>query len=551
VKTRVFILLFLLALSFPRGSRSLSASLAGNADVTTSTVAGDFCPPLAGPTGRVVSISNVAELVSAVNGALVGDTVSIADGVYDLDGAYLRIDTPNVTLRSASGNREAVVLDGNYTTTEIVQVVASNVTIADLTLREAYNHPIHVMSSGTADTVGTLVYNVHIVDPGEQAIKINPYTAESALYFPDEGEIACSHIELTDAGRPHIRNNCYTGGIDGHQARDWVIRDNVIEGFWCPTGLSEHGVHMWVSCRDTLVERNVFRDNARGIGLGMLESASNKRAYSDNPCPGAGGGYVDHYGGVIRNNLVFASDGGLFSSQYGFDCGICLWQACGARVLHNTVVSTQAPFSSIEWRFGNTDVDLVNNLVSHNLRDRGGSATLEGNVTGASLALFVDGEGGDLHLASTAAAAIDQVIAPLDAPDDIDGDSRPVGPTSDVGADEFRPPPPAAVTDLRVTNAVTSSGVLTAVLAWSAPTGAITTTLRYSGTLIAESGWDSATLLTDTLPGDTEIYTAVVPYVDEPVYFALRTRGVGGQSDLSNNAFEPSIDVCLPLVLRD
>jgi len=548
MKTRVFLLLFALTLSLPTGSHSLSASLVGDGTGKNSAVADDLCPPLAGPTGRVVPVSSVAGLVSAVNNAQAGDTISIADGVYNLDGAYLRVDTPNVTLRSASGNREAVVLDGNYATTEIVQIVASNITIADVTLREAYYHPIHVMSTSSADTVGTLIYNVHIVDPGEQAIKINPYTGDNALYFPDNGEIACSHIELTDVGRSHIRNDCYTGGVDAHQARDWVIRDNVIEGFWCPEGLSEHGVHMWVSCRDTQVERNVLRDNARGIGFGMSESASNKRVYLDNPCPGAGGGYVDHYGGVIRNNFVFASDGGLFSSDYGFDCGVCLWQACGARVLHNTVASTQMPFSSIEWRFDHTDVDLV----SHNLRDRSGSATLEGNVTDAPLTLFVDGAGGDLHLASTATAAIDLVAAPPDVPGDIDGDWRPIGPAADVGADEYRPPPPAAVTDLRVTDAITGTGVLTAVLAWSAPPDAITTTLRYSETLIAESSWDGATLLTDALLGDVETYTAVVPYAGEKtVYFALRTQGAGGQSDLSNNAFWPVIEGCLPLILKD
>ena len=47
-----------------------------------------------------------------------------------------------MTLRGQSGQRDAVVLDGNYVTTEIVQVVASDVTVADLTLREAWDHPI-------------------------------------------------------------------------------------------------------------------------------------------------------------------------------------------------------------------------------------------------------------------------------------------------------------------------------------------------------------------------------------------------------------------------
>jgi hypothetical protein len=114
---------------------------------------------------------------------------------------------------------------------------------------------------------------VHIIDPGQQANKINPAAANA---YPDDGVNACSHIELTDVGRPHIRNNCYTGGIDAHQAEGWVIRDNLIEGFWCENGLSEHGIHLWRGCRDTVVERNVLRENARGIGFGLAESSSGR-----------------------------------------------------------------------------------------------------------------------------------------------------------------------------------------------------------------------------------------------------------------------------------
>jgi len=59
-------------------------------------------------------------------------------------------------------------------------VAASNVTVADLTLREAYDHPIHVMPSGRRRT-GTSVYNVHVIDPGQQAIKVNPLVPGGAL----------------------------------------------------------------------------------------------------------------------------------------------------------------------------------------------------------------------------------------------------------------------------------------------------------------------------------------------------------------------------------
>ena len=404
---------------------------------TSSLQAAQLCPPLAPASGTVVNVSTVAELENAVNTAVSGQTILIADGLYNLDGVYLRIDVPAVTLRSASGNREAVILDGNYITTEIIQIVASDVTVADVTLREAYNHPIHVMTSDAGDTLNTLIYNVHLIDPGEQAIKINP--AADGTY-PDDGLIACSHLELTDAGRPFIRNNCYTGGIDAHQAEGWVIRDNLIEGFWCDAGLSEHGIHLWRGCRDTLVERNVLKENARGIGFGLADSGE-ARTYADDPCPAAGGSYVDHYGGIIRNNFVFASSGNLFNSEYGFDCGICLWQACGAQAFNNTVVSTQAPFSSIEWRFDNTDVEIRNNLVSHNLRDRGGTAVLSNNLENASLSLFVDGANGNLHLLNTAVSAIDLALSLPEVADDMDGDGRPYGLAPDIGADELDAPP--------------------------------------------------------------------------------------------------------------
>jgi hypothetical protein len=374
-----------------------------------------------------------------VNSATSGTTILIADGTYDLNGVYLLFQVPDVTLRSQSGNRDAVVLDGDYVTTEIVQITASNVTIADLTLREALYHPIHVVSTVSSATNNTLVYNVHIVDPGEQAIKINP---QGSTYFTDYGAVACSHIELTDAGRTQIQGDCYTGGVDAHASRGWTIRDNLIEGFWCESGLSEHAVHFWVNSRDTLVERNVLRDNARGVGFGMTADGPVRRTYADSPCPSAAGGYVDHYGGSVRNNFVSANRDALFSSADGFDCGICLWQSCGGESLHNTVFTADPSktFSSIEWRFSRTVVDITNNLVNHPMLERDGAAGAQaGNVTNAQSGWFVDTTTGDLHLTAGAIGAIDYGV-PSALSDDIDIDLRPLGGAPDVGADEIAPP---------------------------------------------------------------------------------------------------------------
>ena len=157
---------------------------------------------------------------------------------------------------------------------------------------------------------------------------------------------------------------------------------------------------------------------------------------------------------------------------------------------------------------------------------------------------FADAASGDYTLASTSDLIDVGVVIP-----GINDDY--VGAAPDIGAYEYGTPPPAAVTDLRVTQAITATGTLTATLRWTAPTNAVTYTLRYSGTLISEANWAGATLLTDTLPGSTETYTATVPYASGIVYFALKSQNAEGDwSSLSNNAFWPHFDVYLPLILR-
>jgi Right handed beta helix region len=324
------------------------------------------------------------------------------------------------------------VIDGGYAIGEVLSIAASSITIAELTVQRPLYHPIHVTGGPAADTTGTLIYRVRTIDPGEQAIKIN---ASAEGFYADDGTVACSHLELTDAGRPMV-SNCYTGGIDAHHSRGWEIRDNHIEGFWCQEGLSEHAVHFWNGARDTVVERNTIVDCVRGVGFGLGDQGNGTgREYADDPCPGVNG-YVGHYGGTIRNNTIWAARPELFASQLGFDSGVALEQACGVGVYHNTIVSLQPPFTNIEYRWANTSAEIANNLTTHGIIERdGGQATLMGNLSDQGTEHFVDAAGGDLHLADGSTAIDAGVVLPAGVADeDIDGDVRDGGP--DVGADE-------------------------------------------------------------------------------------------------------------------
>ncbi|MEJ2692650.1 MAG: hypothetical protein P8166_06200, partial [Candidatus Thiodiazotropha sp.] len=123
----------------------------------------------------------------------------------------------------------------------------------------------------------------------------------------------------------------------------------------------------------------------------------------------------------------------------GFDCGICFWSACSAKAVHNTIVSTDSNFSSIEWRFATSaNIEVANNIVTHTMRQRDSAmASLSGNLENAPLDLFVAGASGNLHLDSSASNAINQGVDLTQGlcTDDIDGESRDANP--DIGADEI------------------------------------------------------------------------------------------------------------------
>jgi len=399
------------------------------------------CDPLPPPAGPILEVGPEAagDLAGIVTGAASGTTVLLDDGTYDLGcgdaGCRLAFATPGVTLRSASGNRDAVVLDGAYATNELVSIYASNVVVADLTLRRAYDHPVHVSGGPGAPIQGILLHNLRVVDPGQQAIKVNP----DGDGYVDYSTVECCSIELSDVGRTYIRDSCYTGGIDVHQARGWLVRRNRVQGFWCEDGLSEHGIHFWKGSRDTVVEENLILDCARGIGFG-LGSTGEARQYPDDPYPGVG--YKGHIDGVIRNNFVAAADGGLQASPDGFDTGIGLEQAYGADLLHNSVASTLPPrSSSIEWRFPNSVIELDNNLATAALLARdGASATAAGNLEEVPLPWMEDVAVGDLHLTEAAAAAVNGGVPLVPGACDTDFDGEPRDAEPDVGGDELSPP---------------------------------------------------------------------------------------------------------------
>src|SRR5262245_8042635 len=155
------------------------------------------CAPLPLPTGNVIELTpaQAASLPSIAFAARPGDTIQLNDGIYVVPQTLV-FQQPGVTIRSKSGNRNAVTLDGQYAVGDMLLLMESNLTVADITVTHSFWHPIHV-SPQRQTTTGTLIHNVRVVDGGQQFIKINANNG----FYADSGVVRCSSLEMTDAGR--------------------------------------------------------------------------------------------------------------------------------------------------------------------------------------------------------------------------------------------------------------------------------------------------------------------------------------------------------------
>lgn len=381
----------------------------------------DQCGALPPPTGGTTTVSTEAALQAAVDSLSSGETILIEPGTYQLTNTLNIRDVDDVTIRSSTGDRDDVVLRGNGMANSsygnvphVIAIYASDgVTIADVTLADAYFHGIQVHGEDDADNV--LMHNLRVVDMGEQLVKVS--TAGAPGPYADGGVLQCSLIEFTDRAR-----SWYTNGIDVLAGSDWVVRDNTFRNIRAPEGeLAGPAVLFWRNSIDTVVERNLFIECDRGIALGLSEPDANSRD---------GETTYDHQGGVIRNNMITRVGPG--------DVGITVNHARDVVITHNTVMQFGTfPWGGIEYRFGSTTATITNNLLDAPIWERdGGAATTAGNITTADTGWFVDAPGGDLHLASASSAPVGAAVD-SSVVDDYDGAPRPVGSGADVGADEF------------------------------------------------------------------------------------------------------------------
>jgi hypothetical protein len=375
-------------------------------------------PPLPEPQGAAVDVSTVEGLVAAVERAQAGQIIRVADGHYFMP-RYVEIRADNVTLRSASGQRQRVVLDGAQSPRgELLGVRAcSGVTIADLTIENVRWNGFKINSETNVQKLA--IYNciIHnIWQRGVKGVKVPPEDREAirpkgcriqyCLFYNDRPK------RLADDSAD-IANGNYIAGIDVMYACDWVISDNVFVGIQGSTGEGRGAIFLWFDSQRCTVERNIIIDCDVGLQLGNPHRADGVEYH----CVGC----------VARNNFITRAPEAGIVTVYTKDC----------RVLHNTIHDPASRMSRlIRTVFTNDGLVVANNLLSGPGMRNESDSKIEfiGNLIKDMTSAFVDPAGGNLHLTQAATEAIDKAVPLPDVTEDIDRQPR-VKP--DIGADEL------------------------------------------------------------------------------------------------------------------
>jgi len=390
---------------------SASKSVTVQAASSTSTFPNNVnVPALPAPTGTVINVSTAAQLQTAVANLQSNQTIMIAAGTYNLtDTLWIAQNVTNVAIRGATGKVGDVVINGAGMSGSILfGFWAGNVqglTIADLTLQGFADHGI-LLNTGVQSP---LFHNLHIVDTGEQFIKSNPDGNGGGV---NNGIVEYCTIEYST-----FAPGTYTNGVDVHTGANWIIRNNVFRNIRAQGGLAGPAILVWNHSSGTVTQNNTFINNQIDIAYGLQELSSG----------------TDHSGGIIANNFIYHPVGS------GGDIAIMVNDSPNTQVFHNTVLMNGNYPNAIEYRFAETTgVIINNNLTDASIASRdGATATVSNNLTSAQSAWFVNATVGDLHLKSTATAAIDKVTAPSQVTSDYDGQTRTSGSLADYGADEY------------------------------------------------------------------------------------------------------------------
>jgi len=308
--------------------------------------------------GRTVAVADFPQLVAACEGAVAGDEIVLAKGIYRITGksriAISQRPGP-VTVRGETGNPADVTVEGAGQDVAAVEMIfdltdSPRWTFRDLTTRNSFYHGFKFNAAST----DCILRHVVMRDHGESGVKGTSDPAKGV--YPDRLLVEGCDIGFTkEAGG----TRSVVEGIDGVGVQGWVIRENRFVNIQ-KGGQPAYGAFTKGHSRDTVMEGNRFEHCFIGASLGG--GGTGAAYFRDHD------GSLEHRGGVIRKNTFVGCT----------DAAIYLNKADGCRIEENVMKECGA---NIQLRYPATRARVKGNEASGNqeplVRLRDGAVIME------------------------------------------------------------------------------------------------------------------------------------------------------------------------------
>jgi len=314
------------------------------------------------PSRDIAYVKNTKELediILKVKGTNTPIEVVLFPGEYILERT-LDIDSDWFYIRSLEDSPESVVIKGGGMyggVGNLLRITGDHFHMRALTLSDANLHLVQIAGESAANF--PLLENSIFRDARQQFIKIS-YNLNSPNNYSVGGIVRNSYFYFSRGIAPHH----YTGGVDGHGVRHWIIENNLFADIASPGQyIAEHAIHLWNNSAFNVIRGNIIIDSDRGIGLGMGRPEHPNVIYSN-------------LAGEIYNNFIYQS----INNHPFSDVAIVLESSPKTRVVNNFSYFEHDYPRAIEYRFRlTTDVVIENNRVNRRIASRDNGKALIAN----------------------------------------------------------------------------------------------------------------------------------------------------------------------------
>ncbi len=330
-----------------KGAGSLNTSIVGGGQVNQR--------------GKVISVSNSREFLTALKTVERGQAIKLMPGTY-------KIKQRTINIRHSGSSIEPITVMGSELGAVMLELdtlegfyvdkpfwVFENLKIKGVCASDSQcEHAFHVVGKGN-----NVIVRNNIITDFNAAMKVNGIKYGTEYYYPDNGRVEGNSFfnhSVRDTGNP-------VTVLDIIAVNDWVVSDNLIADFI--KGKSDrvsyaaffkgNGARNTFERNLVICRLNLKPTGGEQVGVSFGGGGTSKSACRNQQCD------VESSFGIVRHNLIMNCD----------DVAIYLNKSKDTEIYNNTLINTLG----IDVRFPQSSAVIANNFLTGRIKNRNGGTS--------------------------------------------------------------------------------------------------------------------------------------------------------------------------------